>query len=55
LKRVSAALVFAVSLALHGVHSQTLQKLATYQGEDRHERLMEGFSIRPSRPNMPIS
>lgn len=42
MKRVSAALVFAVSLALHGVHSQTLQKLATYQGEDRHERLMEG-------------
>src|SRR2546428_6085713 len=42
LKRVSAALVFALSSAVHTAHSQTLQKLATYQGEDRQQRLIEG-------------
>ena len=42
LKRVAAALAFALSLAVHAVHSQTLQQLATYQGEDRQQRLMEG-------------
>src|SRR5260370_40621382 len=42
LKRVSAALVFAVSSAVHTAHSQTLQKLAAYQGEDRQQRLVEG-------------
>ncbi|TMG77889.1 MAG: extracellular solute-binding protein [Betaproteobacteria bacterium] len=41
-KRVSAALVLAVSSAVHTAHSQTLQKLATYQGEDRQQRLIEG-------------
>jgi iron(III) transport system substrate-binding protein len=34
--------VFAVSLAAHGVHSQTLQRLATYEGTDRQRLLMEG-------------
>src|SRR5437879_6119318 len=42
LRRVSAALVFALSSAVHTAHSQTLQKLATYQGEDRQQRLIEG-------------
>src|SRR5437879_9569993 len=42
LRRVSAALVFALSSAVHTAHSQTLQKLATYQGEDRQQRLVEG-------------
>jgi len=44
LKRASAVLVFAMSLVLfvHAGHSQTLQKLATYQGEDRQQRLIEG-------------
>src|SRR5260370_25332613 len=42
LKRVSAALVFAVSSAVHTAHSQTLQKLAAYQGEARQHRLVEG-------------
>jgi iron(III) transport system substrate-binding protein len=44
LERVSTALVFAVSSALfvHSVHSQTLQELAAYQGEDRQQRLIEG-------------
>jgi len=42
LKRVSTVLVFAVSFAVHAVHSQTLQELATYQGEDRQQRLVEG-------------
>src|SRR3989475_5449529 len=42
MKRVFIALVFAVSPAAHTVHSQTLQKLATYQGEDRQQRLVEG-------------
>src|SRR5437879_9383149 len=36
------ALVLAVSSAVHTAHSQTLQKLATYQGEDRQQRLIEG-------------
>src|SRR5260221_11117476 len=36
------SLGFAVSSALHGAHSQTLQKLATYQGEDRQQLLIEG-------------
>lgn len=31
-----------MSLVVHAVHSQTLQKLAAYQGEDRQQRLMEG-------------
>ena len=42
MKRVSAALLFAVSSAVQTVHSQTLQKLATYQSEDRQQRLVEG-------------
>ena len=44
MKRVTAALAFALSPALfvHAVHSQTLQKLAAYQGEDRQQRLIEG-------------
>src|SRR6266849_4420540 len=42
LKRVSAALAFALSSAVHTVHSQTLHRLATYQGEDRQQRLVEG-------------
>ena len=42
LKRHSAALVFAVSSAVQTAHSQTLQELATYQGEDRQQRLVEG-------------
>ncbi len=41
-KRISIALVFAVSCAIHSAHSQTLQKLATYQGEDRQQLLIEG-------------
>jgi iron(III) transport system substrate-binding protein len=41
-KLVSAALVFAVSSVVHTAHPQTLQKLATYQGEDRQQRLLEG-------------
>src|SRR6266571_4790387 len=36
------ALVLAVSSAVHTAHSQTLQRLATYQGEDRQQRLIEG-------------
>jgi iron(III) transport system substrate-binding protein len=40
LKRVSAALVFAVSA--HAANSQTLQNLSAYQGEDRQQRLVEG-------------
>src|SRR6267142_2273179 len=42
LRRVSAALVFALSSSVHTAHSQTLQKLAGYQGEDRQQRLVEG-------------
>ena len=42
LKRVSAALAFAVSSAVHAAHPQTLQNLAAYQGEDRQQRLIEG-------------
>src|SRR6267142_3791762 len=42
LRRVSAALVFALSSSVHTAHSQTLQKLAAYQGEDRQQRLVEG-------------
>lgn len=44
MKRVSAPLMFAVSLGLlaHAAHSQTLQRLATYQGEDRQQRLIAG-------------
>ena len=37
-----ALLAFAVWSALHSAHAQTLQKLATYQGEDRQQLLMEG-------------
>jgi len=42
LKRVCAALVLAASSAVHTAHSQTLQNLATYRGEDRQQRLIEG-------------
>ncbi|TMH43803.1 MAG: extracellular solute-binding protein [Betaproteobacteria bacterium] len=42
MKRVFIAGVFAVSSAFHTAHSQTLQKLAAYQGEDRQQRLVEG-------------
>src|SRR6266702_8466963 len=42
MKRVLIALVFAVSSAAHTAHSQTLQNLAAYQGEDRQPRLTEG-------------
>jgi ABC-type Fe3+ transport system substrate-binding protein len=44
MKRVPIALTFAVSLVLlvHAAHSQTLQQLATYRGEDRQQRLIEG-------------
>jgi iron(III) transport system substrate-binding protein len=42
LKGVSAALVLAASSAVHTAHSQALQKLAAYQGEDRQQRLAEG-------------
>jgi len=42
LKRVSAALAFAVSSAVHTAHPQTLQNLAAYRGEDRQQRLVEG-------------
>ncbi len=42
MKRVFIALVFAVSSAAHTVHSQTLQNLAAYQGEDRQQRLVGG-------------
>jgi len=43
MRRFVAALVFAAaSLFAHAANSQTLQKLATYQGEDRQQRLMEG-------------
>src|SRR5258706_14975752 len=37
-----ASLAFAVSSALHGAHSQTLQRLATDQGEHRQQLRMEG-------------
>src|SRR5258706_7881944 len=37
-----APLAFAVSSALHSAHAQTLQRLATYQGEDRQQLLIEG-------------
>ena len=42
LKRVSTVLVFALSSSAHTAHSQTLQELATYQGEDRQQLLIEG-------------
>lgn len=44
LNRAISALVCALSLALivTTVHSQTLQSLATYQKEDRQQRLIEG-------------
>ena len=42
LKRVSAALAFAASSAVHTAHPQTLQNLAAYRGEDRQQRLVEG-------------
>src|SRR6266700_7900243 len=42
MKRIFIALAFTVSAAAHTVHSQTLQKLAAYQGEDRQLRLVEG-------------
>ena len=34
--------MFAASLAAHTAHSQTLQKLAAYQGADRQQLLMGG-------------
>src|SRR5260221_1935974 len=37
-----ARLWLAGSSALHGAHSQTLTRLATYQGEDRQQLLTEG-------------
>lgn len=46
LKRLSTILVFAWAMAqvliVPKVQSQTLQNLATYQGEDRQQRLIEG-------------
>lgn len=42
MRRVLAAAVFALSSAVHTAHSQTLQELAAYQGEDRQQRLMQG-------------
>jgi iron(III) transport system substrate-binding protein len=42
LKRVLAAAVFALSSAVHAAHSQTLQELAAYRGEDRQQRLVQG-------------
>lgn len=46
LKRLSTILVFACTMAqaliVPNVQSQTLQNLATYQGEDRQQRLIEG-------------
>ncbi|TMH54705.1 MAG: extracellular solute-binding protein [Betaproteobacteria bacterium] len=40
--RIFFALACALSSSGHTVHSQTLQKLATYQGEDRQQLLIEG-------------
>jgi iron(III) transport system substrate-binding protein len=42
LKRVLAAAVFALSSAVHAAHSQTLQELAAYRGEDQQQRLVQG-------------
>jgi len=44
MRRAPAALVLAMASAcfVHAVHSQALQKLAAYQGEDRQQRLVEG-------------
>src|SRR5260221_12245401 len=42
MKPVFIALALAMSAASHTAHSQTLQKLAAYQGEDRKQRLVEG-------------
>ncbi len=42
MKRVLAAAVFALSSAVHAAHSQTLQELAAYRGEDRQQRLVQG-------------
>src|SRR6266853_6917401 len=42
MKRVFIALALAMSSAAHTAHSQTLQKLAAYRGEDRQQRLVEG-------------
>jgi iron(III) transport system substrate-binding protein len=42
MKRIFFALAFTLSSAVHNAHSQTLQKLAVYQGEDRQRLLMEG-------------
>lgn len=41
MKRVFSALALAAAAA-HTAHSQTLQELAVYQGEDRQQRLAEG-------------
>jgi iron(III) transport system substrate-binding protein len=41
-KRASTALALAAALAAQGVHAQSLQALATYAGEDREQRLIEG-------------
>ena len=40
--RIFFVLACALSSSGHTVHSQTLQKLATYQGEDRQQLLIEG-------------
>ncbi len=39
---VSAAVAFTLSLAVGTARTQTLKKLAMYQGEDRQQLLMEG-------------
>src|SRR5207247_7926320 len=39
---ISVSLRVAVSWAIHSANSQTLQKLAKYQGEDRQQLLIEG-------------
>ena len=36
------ALAFALALAMHAASAQPLQVLATYQGADREQRLLEG-------------
>lgn len=42
MRRACAALALASALAAQGAHSQALQNLATYAGEDREQRLIEG-------------
>ena len=42
LKRAPPALALALALAVHAAHSQTLQRLAVYEGGDRQQRLVEG-------------